>query len=108
MIKTGVLIPDHAPSELHSLKKLAAGRFTLVVANLDELKNANYLMKQAGVTDSVQLAFEMESSGTFLGFSTSHPKSAAAIKSFNAGMALIKKNGTLNKILMTWKSKLSD
>jgi hypothetical protein len=56
----------------------------------------------------VQLAFEMESSGTFLGFSTSHPKSAAAIKSFNAGMALIKKNGTLNKILMTWKSKLSD
>lgn len=106
LLKSKNLILDTAHNEVQSLKKLAAGRFDLVVANLDELKNADYLLKQAGVADSVQTAFVLESSGTFLGFALADPKTAGALKTFDAGMARIRRDGTLARILASWKEKL--
>ncbi len=100
-------IASDAPSEVHSLKKLAAGRFNLAVANLDALKNADYLLKQAGVSDQVQVAFEVEGSETFIGFARDDKKALLALAAFNRGMQIIKKNGTLDKILQQWKSKLA-
>lgn len=100
-------IPSDAPSEVQSLKKLAAGRFNLAIANLDALKNADYLLKQAGVSDQVQVAFEIEGSETFVGFANDDKKAMQALAAFNKGMQIIKKNGTLDKILQQWKSKLT-
>jgi polar amino acid transport system substrate-binding protein len=107
LLKSEVFILDEALSEVQSLKKLALGRTELVIANLDDLKSAEYLLKQAGVGDSVQTAFVLESAGTFLGFSVTDPKTTMAMKTFDAGMAKIKTDGTLAKILRTWKAKLT-
>jgi polar amino acid transport system substrate-binding protein len=106
LVRSGKLVPDNAINETLSLRKLAAGRFDLVIANLDDLKSAEYLLKQAGMTDRVQVAFTMESAGTFLGFAGGDTHSAVAMKSFDAGMVLIQKNGTLAKILASWKARL--
>jgi ABC-type amino acid transport substrate-binding protein len=106
LVKSGTVVPNSAINETTSLKMLAAGRFDLGIAKLDDLKSAEYLLRQAGVEDRVQVAFTMESAGTFLGFSASDPKTPAAMKSFDAGMELIQKNGTLAKILASWKGRL--
>ena len=79
-----------------------------MIANLDDLKNANYLLKQVGVADRVQTAFVLDKSGTFLGFAAADPKTATAMATFDAGMAKIRRNGVLAKILAVWKIKLID
>ena len=106
LINSGVLSPIQANSEVQILKMLAVGRFDLAVGNLDDLKNADYLLKQAGVADTVQVAFPLAPAGTFLGFAVHHPETPAAMQSFDHGMAAIKANGTLAKILKKWKAKL--
>ena len=106
LLTSKALVVDNALNESQSLRKLAVGRIDLVIANIDDLKNAEYLIKQAGVTDSVEAAFELESAGTFLGFATADAQTPAAMKTFDAGMAIIKRDGTLAKILKNWKAKL--
>lgn len=106
LVKAGKLVPEDALNESSSLKKLAAGRVDLVIANLDDLKGADYLLKQAGVADRVQVAFTMESSDTYLGFAVGDPKTSAAMKSFDTGWVVIQRNGALAKILASWKAKL--
>ncbi len=106
LLKSEIFVADHALSEVQSLQKLAIGRLDFVIANLDDLKNADYLLKQAGVADKVERAFALESAGTFLGFAADDPKTADAMKTFDAGMNKIKRDGTLATILKTWKNEL--
>lgn len=105
LVKSGILVPDAAPSEEQSLKKLALGRIDLAIANVDALKSAEFLLSQAGVADKIQTAFTLGSSGTNLGFSSGNPETPAAIRAFDAGMARIRANGSLARILAFWKSK---
>ena len=108
LFKDKVIVASDAPTEVHSLKKLAAGRFQLAIANLDALKNADYLLKQAGVKDQVQVAFEIEGSATYVGFAANDKQALQALAAFNKGMQIIKKDGSLDKILLQWKAKLND
>jgi polar amino acid transport system substrate-binding protein len=105
LLQAETFLPDDALSEVLSLKKLVAGRFDFVVANLDDLKSAQYLLEEAGVANEVQTAFSMDKSGTFLGFSVGVPQTPAALKTFDAGMQVIKRDGTLERILEAWKVK---
>jgi len=106
MVREGRLIADIAPDETHSLKKLAAGRFDFVIMTLDELKTVDFVLKQAGVVDTVQPAFVVGNMDTFVGFAVGYPETADALEEFDAGMAIIKKNGTMEKILASWKAKI--
>ncbi len=105
LVRSDIFVTDDAPSEVSSLKKLAAGRFDFVIANVDDLKSAAYLLKQAEVEDTVQIAFELERSKTFIGFSAARRETAAALHAFDAGMAKIKHNGTLARIQMLWNAR---
>lgn len=106
LIEQETLVPDPANSELLSLKKLLAGRFDIVVANVDDLKSANYPTRHAGVEGQVVPAFMLESDGTYLGFLAAHPQTPAAMQAFELGMVRIQCNGTLQKILARWKATL--
>ena len=101
-VKAGKLVPETAPS----LKKLAGGRFDFAVAAIDDLKSAEFLLKEAGVADTVQVGFSLGKFGTYLGLAQNDPATPAALKAFDAGIVALRANGTLDKILATWKKKL--
>lgn len=95
-------------SEAQNLKKLAAGRLDAVLAMVDELKSPDYLLRQAGVAGSVELAFVAEGQPTFVGFSLLNPQGLAAKAAFDKGMELIVKDGSYDRILAEWKARLRD
>ena len=92
-------------SEVANLEMLARGRLTLVVVQLDELKSLDGLLAEARAQGHVALAFRLASQGSFLGFSLAHPQGRWAKETFDQGFAVIKTDGTLQKILKTWKAK---
>ena len=83
----------------------ALGRLTLVVLQVDELKSLDQLLAQAGVQDRVTLAFRSTHQGSYVGFSLRHPQGRWAKAQFDQGLARIKADGTLQRILKTWKAK---
>lgn len=104
LVKTGVLVPVEGKTEIQNLKRLAAGRLDLVLCQLDDLKNADYLLHEAGAEKTVVPGVELASSGTYLGFAADHPQTAKALAAFNAGFAALKKSGIFSAILQKWKT----
>jgi len=98
--------PVEAESEVKNIQKVSAERLPLMVATIDDLKSSDYLVAEAGVENNIKTAFVLENSGTYLGFAIGNPDTPTAIKEFDNGMAIIKKDGTLQKILERWKAKL--
>lgn len=105
LVKRGTLVPMPAYSEMMSLKNLDLHRVDVALVVVDELKSLDYLIAQAGLEGKVQAAFSLGGQGTYLGFSVAHPHSAYAREKFNEGFALITRDGTLKRILETWKSR---
>ncbi|MGL4370723.1 MAG: substrate-binding periplasmic protein [Spirochaetota bacterium] len=108
LIRTGQICPVPAASEQINLRILASGRLDAVICMVDELKSPDYLMTQAGVTGAVCTAFVADRSGTYIGFAVSHPQREYALKMFNKGMAVIKRNGTYDRIIRTWIKKIAE
>lgn len=92
-------------SEEANLKKLVQNRYPTTVAMIDELKSSDFLIQKAGVKGLVEVAFIASKQGSFVGFSLNHPDGKLAKAKFDEGYALIKKNGTLEKILKKWRAK---
>lgn len=105
LVRSGTLAPDPSPSEAQSLKKLAYGRIDLAIANVDALKSADFLLREAGVVDKVEEAFDLGGSGTYIGFCAANAETPAAIRAFDAGMAAIRADGSLARILASWKAR---
>ncbi len=82
------------------------GRVDVALIQLDSLKSAAYVMKAAGVSDRIEVAFSLGVTRTYLRFAVDNPDTPAAIKAFDEGMVKIKADGTLDKIIAFWKSKL--
>jgi polar amino acid transport system substrate-binding protein len=104
LIKNEKIKKDVAPYEVASLKKVAHGRidYTIVdrwVAKYLISTNASEIVgkiKQVGVvqTDTIVPVF-----------SKSHPDGAKAMELYEKGMAIIKRNGTYDKIMNGWEAK---
>ena len=105
LVKQGKVVPMAAYSEVTTLKNLDLGRIDAALVVVDELKNLDYLIAQAGLVGRVDPAFSIGVQGTYLGFSTAHPQSEFARTKFNEGFAIILKDGTYKKILDSWKAK---
>jgi polar amino acid transport system substrate-binding protein len=105
LVKKGKITPMPAYSEVVSLRNLALDRIDASLVVVDELKNLDYLIAQAGVIGKVGPAFAIGGQGTYIGFSLAHPQSKYAKESFDRGFAIITRDGTLKKIIETWKAK---
>jgi polar amino acid transport system substrate-binding protein len=105
LVKQGIIDPLASYSEINSLKNLDANRIDAALVVVDELKSVDYLIGKAGLAGRVTPAFSLGGQGTYLGFSTLHPQSEFARTKFNEGYALIARDGTLKRILETWKAK---
>lgn len=99
--KNSKIIKEVAPGDLNNLKKLANGRveYTVVYTRVnDHLVSAN----------AQQLSGKYKKVGTlvtmplFISFSKKHPDVQKALEAFNKGMALIKQDGTYDKIMSEW------
>lgn len=99
------IVLEQAGSEIANLKKLAMGRVDAAVVNLNELKPDVFLEKNAQVEGAVIRAFRSAEFGSFIGFSTQHPRGLWARDRFNEGMAKIRNNGTLEAVMAKWRAK---
>jgi ABC-type amino acid transport substrate-binding protein len=104
LVKRGILVPMPAYGEVMSLRNLDLNRVDAALVVVDELKSLDYLIAQAGLEGKVGPAFSLGGQGTYLGFSVAHPYSDYARKKFNEGFALIARDGTVKRILETWKN----
>ena len=105
LVKQRKLTPMPAYSEIISLKNLELNRVDAALVVVDELKNTDYLIAQAGLAGRVEPAFSIGGQATFLGFSRAHPLSEYARAKFNEGFAIILRDGTYKRILEAWKAK---
>ncbi|WP_136513906.1 substrate-binding periplasmic protein [Geomonas edaphica] len=98
------IVKDVGPTELSSMKKLALGRidFTvidrwvslyLISRNKSDLQGK---IRQVGVLQSIRIIPV---------FSKLHPDGAKARDLYDKGMAIIKKDGTYEKIRQSWEDK---
>lgn len=105
LVKRRKLVPMPSYSEITSLKNLDLNRVDAALVLVDELKNTDYLIAQAGLAGRVDPAFIIGEQSTYLGFSLAHPQAEYARTKFNEGFAIIFKDGTYKRILDTWKAK---
>jgi polar amino acid transport system substrate-binding protein len=105
LVKRGTITPMSSYSEVISLKNLDQDRVDAALVVIDELKNLDYLIAAAGLAGKVKQAFAIGGQSTYIGFSTAHPQFKLARSKFNEGFAIIVKDGTLKKIMDTWKAK---
>lgn len=99
----GLVVLYESPSEELNLKKLEAGRVDAAIINLnDATKPVEYMRAKAGVGEKVAPAFRSGEMGSYIGFSTKHPRGAWALAKFNAGFQAIESDGTLRRIEEQW------
>ncbi|MFI5311220.1 MAG: substrate-binding periplasmic protein [Gemmatimonadales bacterium] len=103
--KDGIIVLDEAASEEVNMKKLADGRIAATVVTINQYKTADYLIAQAGVKGKVALAFHAGILPSFIGFSRKHPRGAASLAQFNAGLRKIAADGTMGRIEKAWVEK---
>lgn len=83
-------------SDLLNLRKLAKGR---IDATILYDKTAKKLIEENGLTDKIEKAFDSESADIYVGFSKTFPKARYYADKLDEGLAMIKANGTYQKIL---------
>ena len=92
-------------SEVASLEMLTAGRLTFAVLQVDALKSLEGLLAQVKAEGRLVPAFHLGRQGSYVAFSLGHPQGRWAKAKFDQGLARIKANGTLQKILKDWKHR---
>lgn len=91
-----------ARDEQSNLKKLALGRIDAAIINHNEIKTVERMLEKAGVTGKVGFAFPAGQLKAYVGFSKKHPLGEQARKDFDRGFAIIKRNGTFDRITREW------
>jgi polar amino acid transport system substrate-binding protein len=90
-------------SESGNLKKLAAGRLDTAMVMANSLTGTRLWLEQSKVHGLVREAFRSPSQQVaFLGASTAHPRGLWALENYNRGIAIIEKNGVLDRIRKQW------
>lgn len=100
-----VIRVEETPSEKQNLKKLAMGRINTAILVHNETKIDDLIIKQAGASGKVELAFRALTIELHLGFAKAHPKAQWALEQYNKGMKIIKSNGTYEQITKKWIAK---
>ncbi len=95
-VERGDIIKDTSRSEKINLKKLAAGR---IDATIIYDKTASVLLKELGLEDRIEMAFQNETTPIFLAFSRKNPKGQYYADQLDKGLARIKKDGTYQRIM---------
>jgi ABC-type amino acid transport substrate-binding protein len=103
--RRGVVLEPIA-SESANLKKLASGRIDAAVVNLDELKSARFLLRDAGVEGRVAPLFRSAELDAYIGFSEKNPRGPWARARFDEGFAAIERDGTLRRIMQQWRARM--
>lgn len=101
--KKGVVLFEESESEELNLKKLAMGRVDAALVNHNETKPAELLLARAGMMGKVKRSFRSGTLGSFIGFSTKHPRGMEALEKFNEGYRILARNGTRDKIERKWR-----
>jgi polar amino acid transport system substrate-binding protein len=83
-------------SDLLNLRKLAKGR---IDATILYDKTAKKLIEENGLTDKIEKAFDSERADIYVAFSKALPKAQYYADKLDEGLAIIKANGTYQKIL---------
>ena len=108
--KKGIIF-EEADSETQNLVKLLLGRVNVAILDIDELKSLDYLLTSSEVLKSldaagkIKQAFIVGSFGAYIGFSTINKKGLIAKSAFDKGYAIIKNNGTYDRIFSKWKKR---
>jgi polar amino acid transport system substrate-binding protein len=90
-------------TEAGNLKKLAAGRLDAAMVMANSLTGSRLWVEQSQVEHLVREAFRCPSEQVaFLGASTVHPRGLWALEKYNRGIAIIEKNGVLDRIRKQW------
>jgi polar amino acid transport system substrate-binding protein len=105
LVRNGQIVLDDAATEEINLRKLADGRIQATILNYDDIKTADYLLAEAGVTGKVNLAFPGGVLPSFIGFSRKHPRGLAALARFNEGVRIITASGVATQIKAAWAAK---
>lgn len=105
LAQRGVVLEPIA-SEKANLKKLASGRIDAAIVNLDELKSARFLLRDADVEGRVAPLFRSADLDAYIGFSEKNPRGQWARARFDEGFAAIERNGTLRRILQQWRARM--
>jgi polar amino acid transport system substrate-binding protein len=99
------IIKETARLEVSNLKKLARGRIDYTI--IDHWV-ALYLINtnKAELQGKIKQLGEMQIDEIIPVFSKTHPDGARAMYLYEKGMAIIKSNGTYDKIIQAWETKL--
>ena len=95
-VEKGNIIKEVSKSEKTNLKKLSVGR---IDATIIYDKTAAVLLKELGLEDKIEMAFQNETTPIFLAFSRKDPKSQYYAHKLDEGLAKIKQDGTYQKIM---------
>jgi len=93
-------------SEPQGLRMLVAGRIDALALQLDSLKTLEYLQRQAGVQAPLQVACDFGPLDSHIGFSARHRDGARALTAFERGYAAMQADGSVERILETWRERL--
>jgi ABC-type amino acid transport substrate-binding protein len=101
-VRQGAIRLDQSQSEELLLRKLAAGRVSAALVNLNESKSLAYVLARTRVTRGVQRRGRVGKLDSFIGFSAKHARGPWARDRFDEGMRRIAANGVLADITRRW------
>lgn len=99
----GLIVFEETDSEILNLKKLDAGRIDAALITQNDIKTYQYICAKAGVQHEIRPAFRSGELKSYIGFSVKHPRGQWARDRFNAGFAIIRKNGVLPALNAKWQ-----
>jgi ABC-type amino acid transport substrate-binding protein len=100
--RAGTIVFEESPSESILLRKLAAGRVSGVLLDLNESKPLAYVAAQAEVVSGFQVAGRAGTMPAYIGFSAKNPRGPPARRAYDEGMRRIAVNGELAQVVRRW------
>lgn len=94
---------EYSDSEEMMLRKLAAGRLSAAIVNVDESRSLAFIRARAGVADVVEPVAQLGVLESHIGFSRVHPQGARALADFTRGWRLLEQRGVVRQLEREWR-----